>query len=300
MKISISTGNIVEPLGPEKGFQLIAEAGFDGVDFNFDRQMPYKNVVSGQTASIFDGSEKEVIAFYRPYIDAMKSSGLCAVQCHAPFPSYTPNDTMNEAIINAIRKCMAVCNEMDCRYMVVHPYFAAYLSRFDAETQWTLNRAFYERLIPFAKEYGVTICLENMFTDYRGRIYSSVCSDINEAVDYVNRLNDMAGCEQFSFCYDTGHQTILGQDMRRGLRKLGKRVSTLHIHDNDGRDDQHIAPYMGVSDWEAFIDGLKSIDYHGALNFETGPKYYPQPLWINVLSLIAATGRYFAERLAEK
>lgn len=297
MKISINTGCIIPTLGIEKGFQMIADAGFDGVDFNFNSQLPYSNVVNGLTASIFDGTEKEVLAFYRPYLEAMKQFGLSMEQSHAAFPSYTPNEVMNEAIINTILKSLPVCAEAGCPYIIVHPYFAAYAQRFDAETQWQVNRAFYERLIPAAKDCGVGMCLENMFTNYRSRIYSSACSDMDEAREYVDRLNDIAGMELFSFCYDTGHQTVLGQDMRASLNKLGKRVKTLHVHDNDGRGDNHSAPYTGVSDWEAFIAGLQDIDYQGTISFETGPKNYPMELWLNILSFIAATGRYFSSRL---
>nr|HPJ03741.1 TIM barrel protein [Candidatus Limiplasma sp.] len=203
MKISILSHPFVNENNPLEGFKLLQNAGFDFVDFSFFTQLPYDEVVNGHTENFFSRPLRDVKDFYRPYAEAMKETGVFAHQCHAPFPSYTPNDAMNEAICTAIEKCMAVCVDMRCKFIVVHPYFSAYPQRMDGETRWRLNKEFYTRLIPCAKEYGVEICLENMFIEYRGRLYASACSDMDEAALYVDRLNDIAGFECFSFCYDT-------------------------------------------------------------------------------------------------
>ena len=79
---------------------------------------------------------------------------------------------------------------------------------------------------------------------------------------------------------------------------LGSRIEAFHVHDNDGKSDQHLAPYMGVLDWNRFVEGLKAIDYHGALSFETfgAVSTFDPALAPQVLRLIAQTGRMFAER----
>ena len=83
------------------------------------------------------------------------------------------------------------------------------------------------------------------------------------------------------------------------METLGDRVKALHIHDNDGFDDLHIAPYLGLNDWEKFLKGLISINYTGNLNFETGGSLNPLPpaLIPSMMRHIAEIGKYFRARL---
>ena len=65
--------------------------------------------------------------------------------------------------------------------------------------------------------------------------------------------------------------------------------------------DQHLAPYMGILDWERFCKGLKEIGYEGELSFETfnALHVYPQELVPQVLNLISAAGHLFAKKISE-
>ena len=129
-----------------------------------------------------------------------------------------------------------------------------------------------------------------------------MCSDFHQAAEWIDRLNDIAGEELFGFCFDAGHCLLTGQNMRYSLNVIGKRLKVLHINDNDGHTDWHVAPYMGVGNWEAFIDGLRDIGYDGDLSFETFNvlNRYPEPMWRTALQLIAETGAYFGKRIQEK
>ena len=161
----------------------------------------------------------------------------------------------------------------------------------------------YSALIPALREHHVVVCLENMFTGgTEGMRYAAVCSDFHQAAEWIDRLNDIAGEELFGFCFDAGHCTLTGQNMRYSLNVIGKRLKVLHINDNDGHTDWHVAPYMGVGNWEAFIDGLRDIGYDGDLSFETFNvlNRYPEPMWRTALQLIAETGAYFGKRIQEK
>ena len=140
-----------------------------------------------------------------------------------------------------------------------------------------------------------------MFTyNSNGRkVYEAICSDMNEAAAYIDELNDMAGEKCFAFCLDTGHALLLGKDIYTAIMQIGERLETLHIHDNDGKGDQHLAPYMGCLDWKRFVKGLRDVGYQGALSFETFNtiNVFDLELMPEVLKLIGATGRMFARRI---
>ena len=69
-------------------------------------------------------------------------------------------------------------------------------------------------------------------------------------------------------CFDTGHAQIDSGAVDLA-KLLGPRVITTHIHDNDGKDDQHLPPFEGNIDWAELIAALKAAGYTGSLTFET-------------------------------
>ena len=300
LKIGVQTAPVIDVFGPEKGFQMIGEAGFDVVDFNVDHYMTGQEIRTGAFSGFFDQDMDSILEAMRPIKEAAKAAGVGFGQAHAPFPCYVKdNDAVNAKVIDAINKCIEICAYLECPHIIVHPAFFDYDNRMDPDTEWDANIAMYSAMIPTAKKCHVTICLENMFTGRRGKVYEAICPDFNEAAAYIDELNDIAGQKCFAFCLDTGHALLLGHDIYTAIMQIGDRLETLHIHDNNGLSDQHLAPYMGVLDWERFIKGIKESGYQGNLSFETfnACQVFDKDLMGDVLKLIGATGKMFARRI---
>jgi sugar phosphate isomerase/epimerase len=47
-------------------------------------------------------------------------------------------------------------------------------------------------------------------------------------------------------------------------------VICTHLHDNDGKKDQHLPPFQGIIAWEKFLHGLLEAGYKGTYTFECG------------------------------
>ncbi len=298
MQIGVQSGYIILNDDYEEGLRMIRDAGFDSVDLNVDQNLNVGELVRTGDNPFFSKDTADVVAHYVPFKQAADALGLRFGQMHAPFPVWLDGkDDANSALFDSIVKCMAICAAIGCPFLIVHPI------KVDAsqEAEWDRNIAFYSSLIPAAKQYDVCICLENMFHGRNGHIEDAVCSDFREAAAYIDALNDLAGEERFGFCYDVGHATLLGRDHRRCIRQLGKRLKTLHIHDNDGRSDLHMQPYAYsrgrdyVTDWDGFLAGLRDVGFDGVLSFETyhAVEYLPSALKPVMLSYIAGVGRYF-------
>ena len=43
-----------------------------------------------------------------------------------------------------------------------------------------------------------------------------------------------------------------------------------HLHDNDGKKDQHLPPFKGIIVWEKFLHELTAAGYKGTFTFECG------------------------------
>ncbi len=294
--IGVQTNGLTQLYGVDGAYRVMKAAGFGAADVSLNALLPYRDIVDKKKSDAFE----ESLAAFREYAEAAEKHGIVNAQAHAPYPSYVAgHGEYNDYLIRVMEISLAACRTIACPRLVIHPFFNGYENAMPAREEWDLNLAQYTRLIPAAKKYGVMILLENMFTRHNGKIYEAICSDFDLACRYIDVLNDRAGERLFGFCLDTGHALLLGKDIRKSMATLGHRIAAFHIHDNNGIDDQHLAPYMGIGDWNGFVAGLKEIGYHGHLSFETYrtiTKAFDPALTEKVLALIAETGKLFAER----
>lgn len=298
-KIGIQSAGLYDDSNYDEGMRIIKQAGFDCIDFDVDHMISYSKVCQGEINEFFAQSDEALKTHYSGQKQALEKYGLSFSQMHGPFPAYAAgNEAASAQLYNATVKSMMLCEYFDCPYLIVHPVHCD-----EREREFEINLRFFEGLIEPALKYSVGICLENMFSHKDGHVYEAVCSDIADTVEYIDRLNTVAGGEVFSFCYDLGHATLLGKNIRRSINMLGSRLTTLHIHDNDGIRDVHMQPYAYtrgdgyMTDWEGFLLGLRDIGYKGALSFETfnAERLIPDPLKPVMASYIAGVGKYFAQ-----
>lgn len=302
MRIGIQTSEILDTCGIEKGFELIRDTGFDCVDFNLYNYLSYGEIVSGRLESVFTRPIEEMFRFFDPFKQAAERNHVAIGQMHAPFPSYVKDSPVtNHQLLEIFKNCIALCEHMDCPRLIIHPFFLGYQDKLTPEQEFALNMESYAALIPSLQKHNVVVCLENMFSEYKGKIYSACCSDMHDTLRYIDQLNERAGRRSFGFCLDTGHSLLLGLDIEDMILKLGDRLEALHIHDNNGIFDQHIAPYMGNLDWNRFVRGLKAIGYKRDLSFESTNtlNVFDTELMPQVLALTSAIGRLFARRIEE-
>lgn len=192
-------------------------------------------------------------------------------QTHAPF-NYGKlwNDPVacEEIIMPRVIRSLEISAILGAKVSVVHPLHSI-VYRGNEERLFEMNMDFYHRLIPYAKEYGVKIAIENMFQadPLRKFIVADTCSDPDEFIRYIDTLDS----EYVVACLDVGHAALPLSDYEAQdiVRKLGHdRLQSLHIHDNDYRSDQHLLPYLGKLNWMEIAKALGEIDYQGDFTYE--------------------------------
>lgn len=273
MEICVQSGGLIEHVGAKKGYALIKEAGFTGIDWNgLDNTLPPTDIRGFDYVgkSVLEKSLDEVIAYFADEIAEIRKNGLTVSQAHAPFPAYVSgHPEIQEFMINIYRRCIEMCEYVGCKNLVIHS--TSYTLQDNVNTHEIvrqLNMDLYEALIPTLVKTNVTVCLENLFF-FDEVANEGACSNPYEAVQYIDALNAKAGKECFGLCLDTGHLALLHKDFRTYVPILGKRIKALHIHDNDGVRDLHVAPLTGKVKWNNFLESLKKIGYDGDLSFET-------------------------------
>lgn len=299
LRIGTQSDNWYSPEDPDGSIAYIKSCGFTTVDFNLNNFMSALDMAKGKIPceSFYDQSLEELYEYFAPLKAACEKHDVTIAQIHGPFPTwYNGMDEFNEYIISVMEKCLAIAAYLGCPGVVIHPVQLA-------DDEWESNMWMYRRLIPAAKKYGTKILLENIFARYNDRFVQGRMSSPDVACKYFDTLTAEAGEGVFGFCFDVGHAIITCQNIPDFIRKLGHRLTNLHIHDNNGLDDLHLLPYTCVSkganfvcNWDGVLEALRDIGYRGALCFETfrALRVAPKGLWDDVLKFNAAIGRYWS------
>ncbi len=307
LQIGIQTQNVISDDYPLEGFSLLKQAGFSCCDFSLNDYLMNDILYRNQANDFFDQNSQQLEAFFTPHKEAAQVAGIRIGQMHMPYPSYVPKAPreLNDYLWKEVApKSLEICAFFECPYIVMHGFkLARYLGSEAAE--WERTQEFLDFLAPKAKELGVTICIENLYTNIGSHIVEGPCCDARKAAARIDRLNEKYGAEVLGFCFDTGHANLIGIDFEDFIVTLGDRLKVLHIHDNDGIGDLHQIPFtftrsrenLPSTDWQGFISGLRKIGFNGVFSFETAPVLtaFPKVMKRDVLILIAHIGEYFAE-----
>jgi len=244
----------------EEAVDIIAEAGFDTIDFGLARGF----------ARVNEGQDFEkVFTDIRKYVE---SKGLRIHQTHARVLVF--EETLTDKFYDMIVEDIKATALLGAKYIVIHPLkprFAIYDRAMDYRKE--INLKFFKRLQPVLEEYGVIECIENLFhtDEERGVCCPAACSHPEEILYYINELNS----PNFQACLDTGHMLLTGDytgdTVEGAVRKLGKHLKVLHVHDNRKIKDDHFSPYMGLTDWKALAEALEEVGYDGVFSLEIMP-----------------------------
>lgn len=264
LKIGVQSRGIINEDYPEIGYKLIKKSGMTSIDYN----IIWENLEEDETLDIFHK--------HKEYAD---KNGLVFSQVHSPrFKKINYPDDL-ELLLEKLELSIKVCEILKAPYLVVHPIqlrtaldenHLEYGDEFEKE----INFKYFERLGEIALNYNVTICIENLFVRYGGRISEGFCSRADDIVFMIEYINKLVGKEVFGACFDIGHANALRKNLKKEVITLGKHLKCLHIHDNDGCDDSHQLPYTftigknPTTDFPNYLLALREIGFKGAISFE--------------------------------
>jgi len=86
----------------------------------------------------------------------------------------------------------------------------------------------------------------------------------------VQWLEEDLELDRAGICLDVGHAHLAG-DVMDAVETCSGHIVTTHVHDNDGRRDDHLVPGHGTIDWEGVMMAFQKVGYDGAWIFELAP-----------------------------
>ena len=288
MILSTEIGSLRKRVGERKCIEMLASVGFDALDYSFTPDM--ERGITPWNRDDYRGYAKELLKI-------AQDNGVYFNQAHAPFLfSAEEFENYEERILPMNIRCLEICALLGIPHMVIHPlHYLDY--RQHKERLWELNYEYYRKMLPYAKETGVKIALENMilFDEYKGRMIPDFLGDAQEYIAFLRELN----APEFVCCIDTGHCAFSNQNVGEVLRKMGKRVHALHVNDNRYKKDDHLVPGMGCIDWSSCMEALAEIGYQGDITFEALNHYqaYDDDFLMTAAKYLHDVGRYLIKKV---
>ena len=247
---------------------FIADSGFDGIDLSFDLFSDLGNplCVEGDIYSVLYSLRSRA-----------EKRGLTIPSCHLPFYMPSPDDTVAmKRYIRGLTEGIKAAAYLKIPAAVIHP-IVRHSSVCNYNRWKEENLAFLTPLCDLAKQKGVILCIENMTGipyphEPRELVFGSRAKDIRWLADQLGT----------GICWDFGHANLTGLCQSAELNVVGDKLRMMHIHDNNGKTDNHLNPFDGEVDWADAAEGLRAIGLSSmawrCLNLEIKTSHLPSDM----------------------
>lgn len=189
---------------------------------------------------------------------------LECVQTHLPYYDLRISAEIPDADLDrAMLRCLKATADLGAFWTAYHPR-SAVSDNFSPRRSMEYAIQALEPMVEEAERVHAGLALENL------PIFPGLVTMRFFSSDYEDlcALHDHFASENVGICWDFGHANLMGNDQKKALQTVGKRLKITHVHSNDGRDDQHYLPTQGNVDWKELIPTLKTSGASEALTLE--------------------------------
>ena len=245
---------------PDACLRLCAEAGFEYLDYSPDF------------------SDEDWLTEVHEAAEAAGKYGVSITQCHAPFNFYRKDPPERFRLL--LDRAAEGARILGAKDLVFHfdEYHPPAGTAFDPETALRSAREVLSDAIEKTVSFGINAALENTFEDHH-RVGPEERSHLCAPIEELEAAIDMFRDSRVTCCWDFGHAHLQFGGMHADMiRRMGRRITCTHVHDNYYGKDLHLMPFYGQLDWETLIPALAGTGYGGTLAFEAGYGRFPDEL----------------------
>ncbi len=187
--------------------------------------------------------------------EAIADNGLQVVGHTAYYlPMASPFDSLRRASVDELKKCLEAFAEMGAKWMNIHPDGKAPLHADNYHVG--RNILSLEELLPFARQAGVGIMLENLPGKF------NTVQQISPVLDALPELG---------LHLDIGHCNLMTETNTCDelMSSHGNRLKHVHLHDNKGGSaDLHLPLGCGTINIAHYVQLMKRHGYDGTITLE--------------------------------
>lgn len=281
LNLLCAPSGVADVKSPYMGIRDISGAGFKNILLDLSlcctsrelEQIGRKNFAAGKSCGCEVSLKPEGMnEAMLPLLKQCEVQGIHMPVAYAPYLERdTRYDDLNRLLFHLAKESIKVCAQVGCKNLVIPPLFAGISS----EDLWKHNKAYYLGLAKLAREQDVCILLENQCKDFNGHLVRGACSLAEDALHWIDWLNEAVGEELFGFCMDVGVCNLCGQNMYDFIIGLRNRIKAVILRDCNGNQESAMLPFTSVyrgeshTDWQNLIRGLREIRFSGTLIMNT-------------------------------
>jgi sugar phosphate isomerase/epimerase len=216
------------------------------------------------TRSHFDYRDEAVVAELGRWL---RETGLTLNSVHAPitdvFGGSGPRTTYSnafsahdrrEAAVRETGVALAIARRIPFDVLVLHLGTPTNMSAGDDNYLAAAVRSL-DEIRRLAEPLGVRVAVE------------VIPNRLSDASSLVAILEDELDGSSTGICLDFGHAHLMG-DVADAVETVAEHIIATHVHDNHGRDDEHLVPYRGSIDWDRALVTMQKIGYEGTYLME--------------------------------
>lgn len=197
--------------------------------------------------------------------------GLRGGQWIGPLSNARADESARRSAVGEALAAIEMARQLPYQFLVVHLGVPTSARPAAGDNQPAAARRSLEEMAEAGAAAGVRIAIE---------VIPNPLSSADALVQLIE--DDLDGLD-VGICLDYGHAHLAG-DVGEAIECLSGHLWTTHVHDNRGRDDEHLVPFAGTIDWDAAMMATQKIGYDGILMLEVADTGDP----VDVLKRCAA------------
>jgi len=219
------------------------------------------------TRSHFDYRNPDAIAELREWLGDTR---VTLHSVHAPvmeamrggewvgsFSIASGDETRRKAAVSEAEAALAIAGSIPFEFLVVHVGIPTGQKIPPGDNQPAAARRSVIDIVEAATRVNVRVALEVMPNPLSG------------AAGLVDTIEEQLEGVDVGICLDYGHANLM-TDVAEAVETVSGHLWTTHVHDNDGKRDDHLVPYAGTINWDEAMMATQKIGYDGAVMFEVG------------------------------
>lgn len=156
---------------------------------------------------------------------------------------------VRQAAIDETAAALEVARRIPCGVLVVHLGTPAKRGGAGDNNRGAAVRSV-EAICRLAEPMGLRVALE------------VIPNPLSDAASLVSMLERDIDDRRAGICLDFGHAHLMG-DVGDAIEMAAEHLIATHVHDNHGREDEHLVPYAGTIDWDLALTAMQKIGYDG-------------------------------------
>ena len=97
--------------------------------------------------------------------------------------------------------------------------------------------------------------------------FEVIPNELSAPLALVTLLEHDLDARHAGICLDFGHANLLGE-VADAVEIAAEHLIATHVHDNRGREDEHLVPYLGAINWNTALVTMQKIGYDGTYVLE--------------------------------